>query len=124
MNGFLQVFIGCGNQPDIHSNRSRPSHPLELSLLQHPQQLGLKHRSQLPHFIQEHSSAVSRFQLALLLRYGAGESPFLMAEQFALQQRLGQGGAVERYKGLAGARAIRMNGAGDQLFARSTFSTD
>ena len=53
---------------------------------------------------------------------GAGKCALLIAEEFALQQRFGDGRAIDRYEGLAIARAALMNGAGDQLFASSTLA--
>ena len=47
-----------------------------------------------------------------------------MAEQLALQERLGQRAAIHRDEGTLGALAVVVNGAGHQLFARAALALD
>ena len=65
-----------------------------------------------------------RLELADLLLGGAGERAFFVAEQLALQQRLGDGGTVEADERPLAARAGEMDGAGDQLLARPAIAAD
>ncbi len=46
-----------------------------------------------------------------------GEGALLVAEQLALQQRLGNRRAVDRQERPVGAAAVLVEGAGDQLLA-------
>ena len=55
---------------------------------------------------------------------GAGEGALLVAEQLALQQRLGDGGAVDRQERLVGPAAVLVEGAGDQLLAGAALAED
>ncbi len=57
------------------------------------------------------------FGQADLALVGTGECALLVAEQLALQQRLGQPRAVHHHQRTAGTRAAGMQGAGEQLFA-------
>ena len=45
-----------------------------------------------------------------------------MAEQFALEQRLGEGRTVDRHQGLGRAGAVAVDGARHQLLARATLA--
>ena len=56
---------------------------------------------------------------AIMIGLGAGESPFLMAEQFGLDQRLGDGGTVNANQRRFGALALLVNGPCHKLFARA-----
>ena len=49
------------------------THTLEFALLQHPQQLDLKRRSEFPDLIQKHHAAIGDFEPALFLQHGSGE---------------------------------------------------
>ena len=68
---------------------------LEAPLLQHAQQLGLHRRRHVADLVEEERAAVGQLEPARALADGAGERPFLVAEQLALQQGLRQGGAVD-----------------------------
>ena len=60
-------------------------------------------------------SACSTLPRRLLDR--AGERALLVAEQLALEQLLGNGGAVDRDEIAVRARALRVDGAREQLLA-------
>src|ERR1044071_2462497 len=51
------------------------------------------------------------------LGHCAGKSAFLVAEEFALNEVLGHGRAVDANERRAGARAFAINGARDKLLA-------
>ncbi|MNE41196.1 hypothetical protein D3C80_1352550 [compost metagenome] len=55
---------------------------------------------------------------------GTGESALLMAEQFGLDQVLGDCPAVDGDERLVAALRLPMQGAGHQLLARAAFTTD
>jgi hypothetical protein len=54
----------------------------------------------------------------------AGEGAFFVAEELALDQFGGNGGAVEGDEWAGGAVAFLMQGAGDKLFAGAGFAID
>ena len=56
-------------------------------------------------------------ELADAAAVGAGEGAAFVAEQLALQQRFGDGGAVDGQERRGGPAAVVVQGAGDQLLA-------
>src|SRR5690349_1084556 len=53
---------------------------------------------------------------------GTSESSLLMSEQLALQERLGDRGAIDRDEGLASPRTQAMDRVSEQLLAGSAFA--
>ena len=64
---------------------------LEALLLQHAQQLGLRGGRHVADLVEEQRAAVGLLEPADAAAIGAGEGALLVAEQLALQQRLGDG---------------------------------
>ena len=58
------------------------------SLLNYAEEFGLRFASHLGEFVEEDRAPVRAFEEALLPAVRAGESPLLVAEQLALDQRL------------------------------------
>ena len=69
---------------------------LEAPFLEHAQQLGLCHQRHVADFIEEERAAVGKLQAPRLAIVGAGEGAFFVAEDFRLEQAVGQGRAVDR----------------------------
>jgi hypothetical protein len=65
---------------------------------------------------RETGAAIRQLKTSFTLAHRAGKRAFLMAEQFALQQRVRQRRAVKFDEGGGSARRIVMDGIGDQLF--------
>ncbi len=86
------------------------------------QQLGLRADVHLADFVEKDRAVIGRLELADLLLRRSGERAFLMAEQLALQQRLGQGGAVETDERPLLARTGEMDRARHQLLAGAAFA--
>ena len=80
---------------------------LELALLQHAQQLGLHRRRDVADLVEEQRAAVGELEAAELALDGAGERALLVAEQLALEQRLGERAAVDLDERAARARRER-----------------
>src|SRR5262249_1106751 len=98
-----------------------------LALLQDPEQLDLRLRGQLADLVEEDRAAVGQLEAALAAGEGAAESALLVAEQLALDQAGGQGGAVDFDERVAPAPAWGtggVDGAGDQLLARARLAGD
>ena len=62
------VLVRCRQQPHVCLEIPRPAKPLELSVLQHAQQLRLQLRAHLGNLIQQQRSAVGQFKFAGLRR--------------------------------------------------------
>ncbi|MBA7711270.1 hypothetical protein ES703_120226 [subsurface metagenome] len=119
---YLQVAVGGGDDPDIHLDRLRSTHPLNLLFLQNPQKPHLGLKLKLAHFIKEYGSAVSPFETSSFAGNRSGKSTFFMTEQLAIHEVLGNSSAVDGDKWAVFARREVMNGSGDNLFARARFS--
>ena len=77
----------------------RAADAVDLALLQGAQQLGLQAPVHLGDFVEQQRAAVGLLELADAAGDRAGEGALLVAEQLALQQVLGDGGAVDRDEG-------------------------
>src|SRR6476659_1584712 len=64
------------------------------------------------------------FKESLALAIGSSERTFLMAKEFAFEKSLGEGRTVDHDERLGGTRAIAVNGARNDLFARTGLSGD
>ena len=96
----------------------------DLAVLQHAQQLDLRGQRHVAHLVEEHRAAVGVLELAHPVGRGVGERPLDVAEQLALQDVLAQGGAVQRHERLVLARAVLVDGLGDQLLAGAGLALD
>src|SRR5262245_12460643 len=92
---------------------------LELAELKHAQELGLRGQRQLADLVEEQRPAPRELEPALLARVRAGERAALVTEQLRLEQRLGQGGAVDLDERHRPARRVVMNRMRDELLARA-----
>jgi hypothetical protein len=90
--------------------------------LEHAEKLRLRRRAHLADFVEQQRTAVGRLELADLAVRGAGEGPFFVTEQLALQQRLGEGGAVEAHKRSGLPRARKMQRPCHQFFAHTALA--
>ena len=75
-------------------------------------------------FVEENRAVVALLEFADALQGRAGEGAAFVAEQFAFQQLLGDGGAVDREERLLAAVAVMINGAGDQFLAGAALAGD
>ena len=116
--------MGGRDQPDVGPDRLVAADPLERLLLQQPQDLGLGRRRHVADLVEEQRAAVALLELADPPAVGAGEGALLVAEQLALQQVLGDGGAVDGQERRLGPQAVLVDGAGDQLLAGAALAGD
>ena len=83
--------------------------PLELALLQHPQELRLRGQAHLGDLVEEQHAARRELHLAGLRLVRAREGAAFVAEQLRLEQLLGQRGAIQCHERPALARGRRMD---------------
>ena len=119
-----QVLIGGRDQPDIDLDRLLAADGIDLAVLQGAQQLDLGFERQFADLVEEERAPIGLDELAGVLLGGAGEGALLVAEQDALDQIFGNGAAIDGDEGLAGAVALALDGAGDQLLADAGFALD
>jgi hypothetical protein len=82
-------------------NRCRPAQPVDLPLLERPQQLRLQVGVHLADLVEQQRSAVGRLEFSHAARDRAGERPLLVAEQFGFQQIVRNRRAVQCNEGAA-----------------------
>ena len=118
--------IAVGRRQDAHVDllRSRRAERAQLALLQHAQELGLQLRRQVADLVEEDGAAVGLDELALAIGARVGEGAALVAEQLRLEQRVGDGGAVDRDERLLGARRVEVQRARHQLLAGAALAGD
>ncbi len=119
-----EVAVRGRHEADVHANRPRAAQPLELLLLQNAEQLGLEFRRDVADLVEEQCPLVRQLKAAHLLADGAGEGALLVAEQLALQEAGGDGGAVELDERALAAGAQVVKGPGDELLARAGLAAD
>ena len=123
-DGIFQIRVRGRDQPDVDGNRARASQSHEGSFLQHAEEFGLYGGGHVADLIQKQGSAVGPFQQPFLAASRIGEGTRFIAKQFALQQGLGQGGAVQFQQRHIGARAGVVDGAGEDAFASTALAQD
>ncbi len=119
-----QITIGGSDDAHIHMVFLISTHPLQLTTLQHTQQLGLHRQWQLTHLVKEQRTAIRQLEPAATPIDRPGKSAFDMPEQFAFDQHFRQRGAVEADQRLVCPRRVQMDGLGHQLLADTGFTHD
>ena len=117
-----QIGICSGNQAGIGVKSPGASQPLEFSLLEHTQQLGLKLKRNVSDLVEEYRPPVRQLEAADALCDGAGECAFFVTEQLALKQACRYGRAIYFHQSPFAAETQIVDRAGNQLLARTRFS--
>jgi hypothetical protein len=118
----LKILICRGNYPHIDSSRLRTPESFELLLLDCAQELGLKLDRQFANFVEEKRTAVGGLKAAYSIRQGSSKGASLMSKEFALDQRGGNGRAVDCYKPSVAAGARIMNGSCEDFLPCTRFT--
>src|SRR5262245_12189734 len=84
-----------GDNADIDLDALRAAEALDLTLLEHAQQLDLDVGRQIADFVEEDRGAIGQLEAPDLPRQRAGEGALLATEQLALDQRRRDGRAVD-----------------------------
>src|SRR5207249_3494814 len=117
-----QVFVGGAEDADIDVDRRGAAQALDFPRFEDSQQFGLRGQRHVSHLVEEERAAVRQLELAALERRSAGESAFLVAEELAFDQVLGQRGAVEGDEGFSTPVAALVKLARQQLLARAALA--
>ena len=116
--------VGRRDQAEVHLDRGVAAEPLEAALLEHAQQLGLRDERHVADLVEEERAVVGELEAAGLAIVRAGERPFLVAEDFRLEQRVGQRRAVHRLEAVRAAAAQLVDHPRHELLARSGRAED
>jgi len=106
----LQVTVGGGNHADADLYCAGPSHALELTLLENAQEKDLGGMRDVTDFVQKDRASVGKFEPADPALMRPGEGPLLVPEQFALEDPLGEGRAIDLDKGPVPEMAVAVDG--------------
>ena len=96
----IEIAVGRRDQTNIDANRSIRAEPLHFSLLDCPQQFGLKRRRQLADFVEKERAAMSNLEFSRAVAHRSRKCAFYMAEKFALENGFRQSRAVYLNHGL------------------------
>src|SRR5512143_2026425 len=113
----LQVLVGGGDEPDVDLAALVAAHGTDDLVFDDPEQFGLERQAHVADLVEEDGAALGFLEDAFLGGDGAGECAAHVAEQLGLKQRLGDGGAVDGYKGHVPAGAVVVDDPGKELFA-------
>ena len=120
-----QVAVGGSQHAHVDLERARAAHALVLAGFDGAQQLGLRFRAQVGHFIQEERTAIGQLELAAPRLVRTGERALLVAEHLRLDQLARDGRAVDAHERADRARATAAcSAAGHQLLARTALAGD
>ena len=75
---------------DIYVDRRVAAQPLETSLLQHAQQLGLQPEAEVAYFVEKQRALIGGFYASAPACHGSGKSAFFVPEEFVFDQRFRQ----------------------------------
>ena len=123
-DGFEQVAVGGGDDPDIDLPRGRPANSVELVFLQDAEQLRLRLERELADLVEEDRPPIGKLEPADSPGDGAGEGPLLVTEQLALHEPGGKCRAVELDERLIPALAVGVDRPRDQFLARARLAAD
>ena len=125
--GDLGFEIGIGRGDHAHIDQGdglRAAHALNFAVFDGAQDILLKFGRGIANFVEEYRAPARGFKFARACFCRAGISPFLVPEEFALQQLIRQSRAVDLDKGPIPARAAVVDGSGDEFLARAGFAYD
>src|SRR5215467_5501743 len=106
----LQDPIGSGDDSHVHTPRPFFPDSLELSLLQHPQKLGLERKRNLPDLIEEQCPPIGQLEASHSIADRASEGALDVAEELTLEQVGVDRGAVHTHERAVSPRATVVDG--------------
>ena len=119
-----EIGVRCGDDSYVDLDGVRVADALELTLLQHPQQLRLERGAHRSDLVEEQRALVRLLETSLPCDHRAGERAAHVPEQLRLEQRFGDGAAVDRDEAIGPPRAAVMNRACGQLLSGAGLACD
>ena len=117
-----QTAVGRGNDPRVGDPALRFADALIFAIFQHAQQFGLQLERQLADFIEKQRALVRILEVTGARGAGAGERALHVTKKRWLNQRRGNGGAIECEIGLPCPRALPVQRLRDELLAAAGFA--
>jgi len=119
-----EITVRGGDDADIHRHGLGAADAVDEAFLDGAEELGLQPHVHLADFVEQERAARGFLELADTAGDGAGEGALLVAEQLALEQRLGDGGAVDRDERARGALGTGVEVLGHHLLAGAALAGD
>src|SRR6266403_666319 len=113
----LERAVGGRDDARAHAARAVGAHRLHLLVLEDAEQLRLHGRRRLADLVEEDGPLARLLEEPAAVTLGAGEGPAHVAEELALEERLGESGAVLHQERRLRARAAAVDGARQELLA-------
>src|SRR5437867_9864876 len=122
----LRGEVAVRRRDDTHVDPARPvvAHRHDLALLEDAQELRRHRRRHLAELVEEHGAALRRLEEATVIVGRAREGAPPVAEELALEQRLLEGGAIDREKRALCPPALAMDRARDELLPGAGLALD
>ncbi len=99
LDGRLEIAVGRGHEPHVERHLAIRADRAHHALLQRAQELRLQRQRQLADLVEEQRAAVRLQEEAGARAARVGEGAPRVTEELALEQRLGNRGAVDRDEG-------------------------
>src|SRR5690606_25434935 len=123
-NQRLYIIVRGAHHAHIDRTLLPPADALDDAVLEEAQQLRLQRERHVADLVEEQRPPARQLDLADRLLHRTGERAALVSEQLAFQELLGNGRAVDRDEPAVLARALRVQGAGNELLARAALAQD
>ncbi len=120
----FEVLVGRRDDTDIGADRVIAAHAREGAVLQHAQEFALQGERHFADLVEKKRSPIGLLEATDALGTRAGERSFFVTEQFALQQVLRNGRAIDGEERPVVARAVLMDGARDEFLSRAALAGD
>src|SRR3989304_2815463 len=120
----LEVLVGRGDDPDVHTDPLRSADPDDLLLFDRPQQLDLQREGHFADLVEEQGSPLGDLHQSLPGGDGARERTLLVAAELRFQETFGNRRAVDRQEGHLPPRALVVDRPGHQLLPRAALPQD
>ena len=120
-DALFEMAVGGGDDAHVHLDGAVAADAFQFALLEHAQQFGLDGGGNLADFVQQDGSAVGQFEPAFAFVESAGKRALFVAEELALDEVSGNGGAVDLDERGAGAAGFPCAGRGRPVPCRCRF---
>src|SRR4029077_15789161 len=120
----LQVLVARRDDAHVDVDRRLAADAVELALREHAQEPRLQRQRHVADLIEEERAAIRLLEASAPLRIRSREGAALVSEKLGLEKVGRNGGSVEGDERAAGARAVLVQGAGDELLAGAGFAGD
>src|SRR5262245_25127770 len=118
-DGGLEVPVRRRDAAEVHLDRAVAAHTRDLPFLEDAQEIRLRLERDVADLVEEDRPAVGDLELPLPSILRPRERSLLVAEQLALEERLGQRAAVDGDERVVSSAARVVDRAGDVLLPRA-----